>query len=490
MLSLLLYWFVDFFLDTVLNDANRIPTYLRAMDLTTGVSPLVPLVALVLGLYAWFWCALGGLALFNEDRPRLPSLKSLQFAAPQGGEKISVLSMFSSEGIAEPLERWCSPFALWFVVPGVVIFLFLVLAGGSLFGWPPVRSLGSPWYSLLFCLWLALSMSILLGSAVQFVFVWLGLRNLLLFLDRLTLRRTFESFTGFSWGSVWKMGGGVLDVRYKLFSRQMETLNHLRESLLQWQARRDAGQDEPIYANPCPRIQLPPSIPSVCACIRALSGQEKKLFAFASWYSSYWNDDSKRYTPELEQLQLWLACFAGNMTTRLLLPAWRQESGSVLLDRLDKGEDGKENEEKKDGTGVVPAHIRNAEELVCLVYMAFIQNILGRLRSLVLGMVWVFLSITIAIASYPFDPRPLLSSMVLGLFTVLALTVTIVYSQMHRDATLSRMTDTIPGELGVEFWMKLFGLGLGPALGVLAAVFPEFGGYLMSLLGPGLAALR
>lgn len=490
MLSVLLYWFVDFFLDTILNDANRIPTYLRAMDLTTGVSPLVPLVALVLGLYAWFWCALGGLALFNEDRPRLPTLASLEFTPPQGGAPISVLSMFSSEGIAEPLERRCSPFALGFVVPGVVIFLFLVLAGGSLFGWPPIRSLGSPWYSLLFCLWLALSMSTLLASAVQFVFVWLGLRNLLLFLDRLTMRRTFESFTGFSWGSVWKMGGGVLDVRYKLFSRQMETVNHLRESLLEWQTRRNAGQAGAMYANPCPDIEPQSSMPSVCDSIQALDDLGKKLFAFASWYSGYWNDSSRRYTPGLEEMQLWLAGFAGTMTSHLLLPAWREESGSPLLDRLDKGKDDKESKEKKDGTVVVPTHIRNAEELVGLVYMAFIQNILGRLRSLVLGMVWVFLSITIAIASYPFDPRPLLSSMVLGLFTVLALTVTIVYSQMHRDATLSRMTDTTPGELGVEFWMKLFGLGLGPALGVLAAVFPEFGGYLMSLLGPGLAALR
>ena len=34
-----------------------------------------------------------------------------------------------------------------------------------------------------------------------------------------------------TWGSVWKMSGNVLDVRYKLLSRQLECLNHLHASL-------------------------------------------------------------------------------------------------------------------------------------------------------------------------------------------------------------------------------------------------------------------
>ena len=122
--------------------------------------------------------------------------------------------------------------------------------------------------------------------------------------------------------------------------------------------------------------------------------------------------------------------------------------------------------------------------------MAFIQNILGRMRSLVMGMICMFIAITIAVASYPFDPRPVLSSIVVALFVVLSATIVAVYSQMHRDATLSYLTDTKPGELGSDFWIKLIGFGAGPVLGLVASVFPEFTGFIFSWIQPGIASLK
>ena len=122
--------------------------------------------------------------------------------------------------------------------------------------------------------------------------------------------------------------------------------------------------------------------------------------------------------------------------------------------------------------------------------MAFIQNILGRMRSLVLGIICLFLAITVAVARYPFDPRPLISSMVVVLFTILALTIVAVYSQMHRDPTLSSLTGTKPGELGADFWIKLVGFGAGPVLGLLASVFPEFTDFIFSWIQPGIASIK
>jgi hypothetical protein len=55
--------------------------------------------------------------------------------------------------------------------------------------------------------------------------LWDELRRLLAFLDRLPLRRTMAALRGFSWGSVWKMSGNVLEVRYKVISRQMVCMN-------------------------------------------------------------------------------------------------------------------------------------------------------------------------------------------------------------------------------------------------------------------------
>jgi hypothetical protein len=122
--------------------------------------------------------------------------------------------------------------------------------------------------------------------------------------------------------------------------------------------------------------------------------------------------------------------------------------------------------------------------------MGFIQNVLGRMRSITIGMALLFIAIAIGVSSYPFDPRPVLSGAVIALFSILGTVVVIVYSQMHRDATLSNLTNTKPGELGGDFWIKLIGLGIGPVIGLLASVFPELTDFLFSWLQPGLASMK
>ena len=111
------------------------------------------------------------------------------------------------------------------------------------------------------------------------------------------------------------------------------------------------------------------------------------------------------------------------MITQLLIPTWRGESKSLILNPGDGKPGDSDGKDKADpcaaSVSSLPRHIRNAEELVCLVYMAFIQNVLGRLRSLVMGIICMFIAIAVAIASYPFDPRPLLSGIVVILFAIL-----------------------------------------------------------------------
>jgi len=52
--------------------------------------------------------------------------------------------------------------------------------------------------------------------------------------------------------------------------------------------------------------------------------------------------------------------------------------------------------------------------------------------------------------------------------------------QIRRDATLSLITDTSPGELGGDFWLKLLQFGALPLLSLLAAQFPEVANFLFS----------
>ena len=65
------------FLTSRLDASNLYPTFWRIVYLRSGVSPLLPQVLLLVGLYAWFWFSLQGLSLFGADRPMLPRRKDL-----------------------------------------------------------------------------------------------------------------------------------------------------------------------------------------------------------------------------------------------------------------------------------------------------------------------------------------------------------------------------------------------------------------------------
>jgi hypothetical protein len=68
--------------------------------------------------------------------------------------------------------------------------------------------------------------------------------------------------------------------------------------------------------------------------------------------------------------------------------------------------------------------------------------------------------------------------------------VAVVYAGLSRDATVSHITNTEPGALGPEFWVKLAtSIGV-PFIGLLAAQFPGITDFLVSWLEPGLNAVK
>jgi len=138
----------------------------------------------------------------------------------------------------------------------------------------------------------------------------------------------------------------------------------------------------------------------------------------------------------------------------------------------------------------VPERIRNAEELVCITYLGFVQNILGRIRTMAMSIVWLFIAVTLSVSTYPFDPRPALNKTLILFFIAVGILISLVYADMHRDSTLSRVTNTTPGELGAEFWFKIIGFGVGPFLGLLSYILPGATDFLFSWLEPGLASLK
>ena len=97
---------------------------------------------------------------------------------------------------------------------------------------------------------------------------------------------------------------------------------------------------------------------------------------------------------------------------------------------------------------------------------------------------------TVAMSTYPFDPQQALSAVSIVLFVIVGFVVVKVYADMHRDATLSHVTNTKPGELGTEFWFKIVGFGLAPLIGLLTRLFPGITDFIFSWLQPGISSLK
>jgi len=94
------------------------------------------------------------------------------------------------------------------------------------------------------------------------------------------------------------------------------------------------------------------------------------------------------------------------------------------------------------GTGLSENSTRLAEEFVACVYATFLVSVLLRIRGLVFSAVAIYAFIVFSTIFYPFEPAPSLSVLAVVLFGFGAIAVGYVYEEMHRDATLSRMTSS------------------------------------------------
>ena len=82
------------------------------------------------------------------------------------------------------------------------------------------------------------------------------------------------------------------------------------------------------------------------------------------------------------------------------------------------------------------------------------------------------------------------SFLLVVIFILFTAAVAMVFAQAHRDATVSRITDKDGGKLGFDFWFRLVGVMGVPFLSLLAAKFPEIGGFLFSWLEPASQAFK
>jgi hypothetical protein len=443
-----------------LNTTNSFPVFWRSVHLLSGVSPLLPQLFLLAGMYCWFWFSLRGLALFGDDRPLLPRKADMD-----------VMAMFSYEGAQEPLETDALPigasyFQLFkWIYPGVVLVSIVLLRGYYL------RTLGERSFGIYIFFWLTLCIGLVLTDTAQCWLAWRRLRDLLVDLDRLPLRRTLYALQGLSWRSVWAMSGNVLKERYCLVSRQLESMRHLKNRLSEWVVT-DA-------ADARTRDKL----------VHRILDFQTKLNDLVEWYAGL-NGKQVVDLKALCAVQEEFASIAAMAAQKILMPSWKTETDSLIFSYSKT----KSKETNNVGGPVlsdkIAAHVVAAEEFFVLPYVGFIQNILGRIRTIVLGSLFLFVGTTLAVSSYTFDPLPVLGVIFLAVFMIAGATVIVIYASMHRDATLSYITGSEPGELGSEFWRQLITFGVGPLLGLLTTLFPSITDFVLTWLQPSSQAIK
>jgi len=458
--------------ERVLLTENRVLTYWRAMHLTSGVSPIIPILLVLIGMYLSFWFTLHGLALFGPDRPCLPPNQQLALKDAAGNDQC-FLRMFSQEDAATAIEHAAMP-PDWkgvrkIVVRGLGLFVLFLAVAFIVAKGVPIRTLGARNYAIIFLVSLDICCTMAIIEIWQLRKVWKELKRLLAFLDRLPLRRTMESLHGFSWGGVWKMSGNVLEVRYKIISRQMECMHHTIASLQEF-----------LHTSSDPEAQ---------DSLAALTEMQKAGMTFAKWYSGNYVNDRVGDLTSFSKFQESIASASGTLLSKLLVPAWRREKMSLLV-ACEKDKNEANDTAPPQLALATDEHIRNAEEFVCLNYVGFIQNVLGRLRTMTFTIMLLLIVSTVATSTYPFDPQQVLSAVLIVLFVIVGVVIVKVYADMHRDSTLSHVTNTKPGELGTEFWFKIAGFGFAPLIGLLSRIFPDVAGFLFSWLQPGISSLK
>ena len=461
--------------------ANEIPAYWRSAHLLSGTSALLPQLLLLGGLYLWFWFALRGLALFGDDRPLLPyraDLLATDLVIEGKTKSISMMPMFSRECAGDSIEDAAIPLAkehrrTLAVTIAVAFFIFLLALENT-----EVRTLGERAFGRMMFFWVVLYMGMVLGDSVQLWVTWKRLHQLLTYMDRLRLRRTLACLKGLSWGSVWSVSGNTLGERYRLISRQFESLGHLRNQLAEW------VPDKTTPDNPSEALTRK------LTAVKQVEDCQNRGKAFAEWFVQLKRDPVADLRP-MSEFQNDLAQTAGVILQTILLPAWHSETRSLVTRK--EGGKPKEGESGNpitfDMEGIGP-HVLAAEEFFVLPYLGFIQNILGRIRTIVMGSLFLFVATTLAMASYPFDPLPRLGAAFLVMFAITGGVVIAVYAQMNRDATLSYITNTNPGELGSQFWVQLITFGIGPLLGLMTTLFPSITDFVAGWLQPNVQALK
>jgi hypothetical protein len=132
-----------------------------------------------------------------------------------------------------------------------------------------------------------------------------------------------------------------------------------------------------------------------------------------------------------------------------------------------------------------------AQEIVALYVVDYVEWVVRHLRDLALSLIASLALTTVLLASYPFEPESLVKIFFFTLMAATVMAIAMLLFQMSRDATMSRITHTTPGQItwDVQLVLNLMLVAAVPLLTLLSAQFPQIRDILFSWVTPVLKAI-
>jgi hypothetical protein len=417
----------------------------RTLLLTSGVSPLTPILILSAGYFYWAW-------IHMRREGWIAARRELHTQAPEDAQA-------HINRVNEALENIFSKHvwrpALLFIV------LWLVIAEP----WSTFRTIEPRSYDFIYCLEFGVFYWMMALCWTQFIWSWKHFRVFLQWLERNPIRNAFSRLQKeITWVPL------VSRLREHSLFISTRCWDALR-ALCGFQLPPDPGnsrREHHIRRLATLQEQIKPLADEVDVLGKTLECRIAK-------------NEIIDGSPEYADLQRRLDDVARIVLQDLEEHEWKGDSDSIR--REEALEKAKELTPEK-------RLIILKEEFVAYRYLVYMRYVFRQLSNLLGFVVAAFILSIISLQSYPFQGHRWIVFSSFYVFAALGVWIAIVFAQIDRDAVLSRLTDTNRNELGKTFFFRLAQYGALPLITVLATQFPWVNRLFFSWVRPALDILH
>jgi hypothetical protein len=426
--------------------------HFRNLNLSSGVAPTLPIASVLMVLYFGIWAYLRRLSYWEHRYVEMFELK----LDPVIRQDLSGDVKAIDACLLGPLENFH-----WMIAFGAVF-------GLSLLAFRPWVTLdmiepSRVWRFALF--FFSLALLTLWLNWFRFINIWVHLRAILDHLENLPLRTAFQrlprekSMPLLQWSSS----------QNTFLLRQV--LDRLRAL-----AKADPTQENQTMETDfevCLNALLSHGVPQMAIV-------EQRVVGGSPWPGPQ-PMPLRRREDHLNAARQEMNDITKKLSDRLLAGYWKRGSSSTAQPSSNPSPSAPDPDELKNVL---------AEDIVALPFYAYIRKVITELRNILFFLGIAVSLLFAALHTYAFRADQAIDWWFFGLFAVMGLGIVVVIAQVERNALVSRLSNSTPGELGSNFYLQLLKYGMVPILTIFGSQIPFFSNVVLKWVQPALEALH